>query len=174
MKRKAIGQRATYGQGAKKPKFARRQRQVARVPRFSKSNNLNSVYCKLTRLEHINFERFSNSTTTIHQQVRLQDLRSIPKFNRMASMYTYFKIHKLTLQVSGTTGVKTMISTVDANSDTPHTTTPPMTAQQSYRIHHMTDNVSKLTGRTFDLSGLEKFRGHISCQGPNARLQEDY
>lgn len=129
------------------------------------------LFVKCMHLEHHNLANMATGKTALNMRMRLRDIGALHKFQRYASMYTFFRVHKMRIQINATGGVPVAQSVVSLDDDVLILEPTQYEIQKSCRVHHLLDNKSQLSGRTLDLFKSDpKFRELIPCAGATNRL----
>jgi hypothetical protein len=114
---------------------------------------------------------FPTAVTTsgeIFSKMSMIELGSQQRFIKFASMYSYFRVHKMSILINTQGQLCTCITSFDPDGDVPATNTHQITASLNSRIHQLAED--RITKRTEHLGKIAKFREFYSCQGASAAL----
>lgn len=151
----------------------KRTRKIPRGPavrQYRAQNGADKLFVKCQRLEHQDVAALPATTTVYQGACQIHELKNIWKFHRYASLYSYFRIHKMKVTFSATKGILTAATCVDADHDSLATDISQVMMNRTSRVHNL--NLEGVHSRTFNLQQVAKFRDYISCEGANTLLQE--
>jgi hypothetical protein len=129
------------------------------------------LFVKCTHLENHNLTTQITSGDSLNMRMRLRDISGSHKFQRFASMYSFFRVHKMSVRFSATGAVPVMMSVVSLDDDVLMQNQTQYEIQKSVRVHHLLDNKSQVSRRTLDLFAVDnKFREQLPTAGATNRL----
>jgi hypothetical protein len=98
----------------------------------------------------------------------MEELGNNARFIKFASMYTYFKVHKMKV-IWNTTGLVTnVVSAFDPDSDLTPNDMQQITSHLNCRFHKLSDSTTN--SRTVNLQTLSKWQDFYNTQGAGAQL----
>jgi hypothetical protein len=100
--------------------------------------------------------------------MKMAELGGQHRFVKFASMYSFFKVHKMSIIVNTQGQLCTCISSFDPDGDLQATNTLQITASNNSRIHQLSED--RITKRTEMLGRVAKFQDFYSCQGASQAL----
>ena len=169
----AYGQKRKYG-GATGGRFARRKVvKRARRTKFGPSRyvqpktTLDTCFVKVSKMTHA-FPTAVSTSGEIFAKMSMVELGGQQRFIKFASMYSYFRVHKMSIVINTQGQLCTCITSFDPDGDVPSTNTHQITASMNSRIHQLAED--RITKRTENLGKIAKFREFYSCQGASAAL----
>lgn len=165
---------AGFGVARKKGRFSKKFGRSAPARAGKPTNNsLDTCFVKCTRLATIKASEVStNAASTkngmIFGRQTSTELAQNARFLRFASMYQYFRVHKMKVTF-GTTGLVTnAVSSFDPDSDTQYADIQQITAHLNCRFHQCND--VKKNSRTQNLQVYSKWQDFYSTQGAGPAL----
>ena len=129
------------------------------------SNPLDRCFIKVTKLSHA--EPSSVSNRKIFGAMKMSELGNTPRFLRYASMYSYYKVHKIKTTFN-TRNVAVAISSFDPDSDHVPTDQQQLTAHLNCCFHKLKEVGTN--SRTVNLQKMSKFQDFNTCQGAGPML----
>lgn len=171
-KRKAPGNNRPFG-FTKKRKFTKRRTFSAPSRSLSTKNSVDRCFVKCTKIEtksgqQIQVGGVSGSSPTIFGNMKMSELAQNSKFLRFASMYSYFRVHKMKTTFNTTGSILTAVTSFDPDDDGVPTTLSHITQSLNSRFHDIRDG--KVTSRSVSLAPLDKWSTFISTQGAQSAL----
>jgi hypothetical protein len=130
----------------------------------------------------IKCQRFANFTSAnvpsgqtgaaiIFGNMAFDELRHQAKFNRYASMYSFFRVHSMKCIFNSQGHIAICQTSYDPDTDTVATYQTQVSANINCRTHQLLDG--KISSRSVKLGYFDKYREFMSTQGCNTVMQEE-
>jgi hypothetical protein len=151
----------------------KRMRKIPRGPAIRQratQMGADKFFVKCQRLELQDLAALPANQTTYFGSLAFHELKNIWKFHRYASLYSYFRVHKMKITFAATGHVLTAATCVDSDSDANPTDMAHILMNRTSRVHQIQQD--GVHSRTFNLQEIAKFRDYISCEGANTLLQD--
>lgn len=159
---------------------SKKRKQAGRKPyikktRFIRQPNvpLQRCFIKCIRIAHHTpaSPLMNSSGTVLTDNMKFDELKDVNKFNRFASMFSYFRVHSMKIVVNATGHMPILITSWDPDTDTVSAAAANIQINTNCRSHQLLDG--KVTSRSQNLQLHGKYRDLLSTQGAFTTLQEE-